>query len=93
MIVLTWLPVPGIPPGARYQVTVRWTENGQPQEWWVNTTAGEIRLPIWLFAKADQPDRRYSWFVTVVQPTTDGLGGEVNQPLSAPSTVHTLTWN
>jgi hypothetical protein len=93
MIVLTWQPVPGMPPGARYQVTVRWTENGEPQEWWGSTTAREIRLPPWLFARADQPNRRYSWFVTVVQPTTDGLGGEINQPLSAPSAVHTLTWN
>jgi LysM repeat protein len=93
MIVLTWQPVPGMPPGARYQVTVRWTENGEPQEWWGSTTANEIRLPPWLYARADQPARRYGWFVTVVQPTTDGLGGEVNRPLSPTSAVHTLTWN
>jgi LysM repeat protein len=94
MIVLNWLPVTGITPAMRYQVTIRWTEGGSPQEWQSPpTTATEVRLPPWLFARADQPDRRYTWFVTVVQPTTDGQGGTVYQPMSAPSAARTLTWN
>ncbi len=93
MIVLNWNPVPGLPAEARYQMTIRWTEKGAPQEWCETTTATEMRMPPWLFSRADQPDRRYTWFVTAVQPTTDGKGGEINQPLSPPSAARTLTWN
>jgi hypothetical protein len=68
-------------------------ENGQPQEWSTLTAASEIRMPPWLFSKADQPNRRYSWFVTVVRPETDGQGGQVNRPLGESSVIRTLTWN
>ena len=45
MIVLNWNPVPGLPAEARYQMTIRWTEKGAPQEWCETTTATEMRMP------------------------------------------------
>jgi LysM repeat protein len=92
MIILNWSPVAGMPVDARYMVTIRYTQNGVPIESEKTTTATQMRFPA-LYLLADQPDRKYTWFVTVVQPTTDGKGNEINQPLSAPSTPHTLTWN
>jgi len=93
-IVLSWQPVIGIPPESQYRVTVKWVQDGAPQETAVNTTQTETRFPPWLFAKADQANgRRYTWSVQVVQPTTDGQGGEVFRPLSPPSPARTLTWN
>jgi LysM repeat protein len=94
-IVLSWQPVIGIPPGAHYRVTIRWVQDGVPQEALTDpTTSTEQRFPPWLFSRADQFDgRKYTWSVQVVQPTTDGKGGTVYLPLSAPSAIRTLTWN
>jgi hypothetical protein len=71
---------------------VRWTEQGGPQEHWWTTTATGSRVPTWLYLRADQPDRKYTWFVRVVQVTTDGQGGERVIPLSPASGMRAFYW-
>lgn len=93
MIVLNWKPILGMPPEAQYEVAVRWTQGGAPQETTLLTTANEVRFPPWLWSKADQPDRKYTWQVRAVKSATDGQGGLVVTPISASSPVRTLTWN
>ena len=91
---LSWSPVEGMPFGAQYQVTIRWVEQGAPVEYSeLYTTATSIRMPGWLFARADQPARQYSWSVRVVQTTTDGQGGQKVILLSPSSTTNVLYWN
>lgn len=91
-IELVWQPVPGIPTGGQYQITIRWREQGISQEHWWLTTADRARVPLWLWSKADQPDRRYTWTVRVVQVTTDGQGGERVIPLSPASPARIFYW-
>ncbi len=92
IIELQWNPVLGMTSAQQYQVVVRWIEQGGPQEhWWVTTAAGS-RVPTWLYLRADQPDRKYTWFVRVVQVTTDGQGGERVIPLSPPSGMRAFYW-
>lgn len=92
-IELMWQPVDGVPPGAGYRVTIQWTEQGGPMEYQVPlTTAHSIRMPAWLWQRADQPTRRYTWSVRVVQTTTDGHGGEKDLLLSPSSETRTLYW-
>jgi LysM repeat protein len=95
-IVLEWQPAPGtgLPSGAFYRVTILYTEKGtevaqQPPE----TTATGMRVPLWLWGLADQPARKYAWFVQIVQRTTDGKGGTRLVPLSLPSEKRTFYWN
>ncbi|MFO7698316.1 MAG: LysM peptidoglycan-binding domain-containing protein [Anaerolineae bacterium] len=93
-IVLTWEPVAGMVADNQYQVIVRWVEQGAPQVWDRGfTTAREMRVPLWLWGKADQPARQYTWYVQVVQVTTDGRGGERVIPLSPPSSSRVFYWN
>jgi LysM repeat protein len=93
ILAVQWQAVPGLPPDAQYQITIRWAENGIPQEYYWFTTALSTRVPTWLWLKADQPSRRYTWFVTAVQLATDGKGGERVIPLSPPSPTRTFYWN
>ncbi len=90
---LDWQQVPGFAVSMQYQVTIRWAEQGAPQEhrWFTTTTS--TRVPLWLWGRADQPTRQYTWFVTVVQVTTDGKGGERVIPLSPSSVSRVLYWN
>jgi hypothetical protein len=75
-------------------VSIRWTEQGEPMEYLVPiTTATSIRMPSWLFGRADQPARQYSWSVRVVRPATDGQGGEKDVLLSPSSTTRVFYWN
>lgn len=92
-IELVWQPVLGAPPDGQYQVTVRWLEQGLSQEHAWLTTADRTRVPLWLWSKADQPARRYTWTVRVVQITTDGQGGERVIPLSPASPARIFYWN
>lgn len=93
-IELVWQPVPGVPPGAQYEVQIRWLEEGAPQELNppLRTTQDRTRVPLWLFGKADQPARRYTWTVRVVEITTDGQGGEKVIPLSPASPARIFYW-
>jgi len=91
---LVWSAVGGMPFGAQYQVTIRWIEQGAPVEYSeLYTTATSIRMPGWLFSRADQPARQYSWSVRIVQTTTDGQGGQKVILLSPSSATHVLYWN
>ena len=91
---LVWSKVDGLPTGGGYRVSIRWTEQGAPMEYLVPlTTATSIRMPSWLFGKADQPARQYSWSVRVVRPTTDGQGGEKDVLLSPSSATRVFYWN
>ncbi|PKO20518.1 MAG: hypothetical protein CVU38_19670 [Chloroflexi bacterium HGW-Chloroflexi-1] len=93
-IELVWQTVANMPADAQYQVTVRWTEKGVSQEYPLDPTPlTSTRAPLWLWQKADQPARRYTWFVTVVLLTTDGQGGQRVIPLSPPSEPRTFTWD
>jgi LysM repeat protein len=92
-IELRWQPVPGMPAGALYQVTVEYAEGGANRSEPLPPTASTgQRFPPWLFGHADLPGRRYTWYVTVVQMGTDGKGGEVAVPLSPPSTPRWFEW-
>jgi len=92
-IELKWQPMASMPAGAQYQVTVRWIEKGVPQENSWYTTGTSSRAPLWFWQLADQPARSYTWFVTVVQVTTDGQGGQRVVPLSPPSSPRAFSWN
>jgi len=92
-IELQWRSVGPLPAGVEYLATVSYLNNGVRQEHSWNTPQTSIRMPPWLHALADQPARRYTWFVTVVQVTTDGKGGKLFVPLSPPSASRTLAWN
>jgi LysM repeat protein len=90
---LRWQPVPGIPSGAQYQVTIEYLEGGQKRRDSMPPTASTVqRFPLWLFGRADLPGRRYTWYVTVVQMQTDGKGGELAVPLSPPSAKRSFEW-
>jgi LysM repeat protein len=93
-IFLIWDAVPGMTADDRYQVDIRWVEQGALQEKSdLFTPATSIQMPPWLWGRADQPDRKYQWFIRAVRLTTDGQGGEVVIPLSPTSPTRTLYWN
>jgi len=92
-IVLEWQMRDGLPRGAVYRLTISWTEKGAPVTWWWETTATSLRVASWLWQRADQPARKYTWWVQVVQLTTDGKGGQLEIPLSPPSEKRTFYWN
>ena len=59
----------------RYQVVIRWIEQGALQEKSdLFTPATSIQMPPWLWGRADQPERRYQWSVRPVRLGTDGRG-------------------
>lgn len=91
-VILTWQPVAGMSVDSQYQIVVSWVEQGVPQEhrWFWNTAGTQV--PPWLWGKADQPARKYTWYVRVVQVTTDGQGGERVIPLSPPSQSRVFYW-
>lgn len=92
-IFLAWDAVPGMIADDRYQVVIRWIEQGALQEKSdLFTTATSIQVPPWLWGRADQPERRYQWFVRTVRLTTDGQGGELVIPLSPASQTRTFYW-
>jgi hypothetical protein len=92
-IELRWQPVPDMPAGALYQVTVEYVQGGQRRSDLLTPTASTgQRFPPWLFGRADLPGRRYTWYVTVVRMATDGKGGELVIPLSPPSTPRSFEW-
>lgn len=92
-IYLMWKPVANVPAGAGYRVVIQWTEQGAPMEYLVPvTTATSIRMPAWLFQRADQPTRKYAWNVRVVQTATDGQGSEKDILLSPSSEQRVLYW-
>jgi LysM repeat protein len=93
-IELVWEQSADLPAGAQYQVLIRWTEGGLPMEYSdMRTTAKSIRMPLWLYGKADQPARQYTWSVRVVQSVTDGQGGQKDILLSPSSAARVLYWN
>jgi LysM repeat protein len=93
-IFLIWNAVPGMIAEDRYQVVMRWSEQGALQEKSdLFTTATSIQVPLWLWGRADQPERRYQWFVRPVRLTTDGQGGERVIPLGPPSPTQNFFWN
>jgi LysM repeat protein len=93
-IELVWEQSADLPQGAQYQVLIRWSEGGVPMEYGdMRTTAKSIRMPLWLYGKADQPSRQYSWSVRVVQSVTDGQGGQKDILLSPSSASRVLYWN
>jgi hypothetical protein len=59
----------------------------------MRTTGKSIRMPLWLYGKADQPARQYTWSVRVVQAVTDGQGGQKDILLSPSSSARVLYWN
>jgi LysM repeat protein len=91
---LVWEAVAGLPTGAQYQVMVMWSDqDGEPKQHWWFTSATSSFVPTWLYQRAAQPARKYSWYVTVVQVTTDGKGGEKVIPLSPSSAVRVFYWS
>ena len=95
-IFLKWQPVPGMPVGDdfKYQVVIRWVEQGAPQEYSdLFTPYTEMAFPGWLWGRADQPARQYQWFVRTVQLATDGKGGQRIIPLSPASQMFSFFWN
>ena len=93
-IFLIWDAVPGMTADDRYQVVIRWIEQGALQEKSdLFTPATSIQMPTWLWGRADQPERRYQWFVRPVRLSTDGKGGELVSPLGPPSPTRGFYWN
>jgi LysM repeat protein len=93
-IFLAWDAISGMTADDKYQVILRWTEQGGLQEKSdLFTTATSIQVPTWLWGRADQPVRKYQWFIRAVRLTTDGQGGELVIPLSPPGEIRTFYWN
>jgi LysM repeat protein len=93
-IFLIWDAVLGMTADDRYQVVIRWIEQGALQEKSdLFTPATSIQMPTWLWGRADQPERRYQWFVRPVRLSTDGKGGELVSPLGPPSPTRGFYWN
>jgi LysM repeat protein/RNA polymerase subunit RPABC4/transcription elongation factor Spt4 len=93
--VFMWQPVPGLQPDAQYQVEFRWTRGGVPDGTFTRVSANNTgtAVPGWIYLRADQPARQYTWWVHVVRVTTDGKGGERIIELSPPSEIRTFYWN
>ena len=78
----------------RYQVIIRWIEQGALQEKSdLFTPATSIQMPTWLWGRADQPERRYQWLVRPVRLSTDGQGGELVSPLGPSAPTRAFYWN
>ena len=92
-IVLQWQPGMELPAGAVYEVNISWTSNGVVEQDSPRTAGTSIRVPTWLWQKADQPARQYQWSIRIVQVSTDGKGGERVIGLSPRSEVRTFFWN
>ncbi len=94
-VVFQWQPVPGLPADAQYQVEFRWRSGGAPDGTYTRVPASSTgtAVPGWIYLRADQPAREYTWWVHVVRVTTDGKGGEKVIELSPPSEVRTFYWN
>jgi LysM repeat protein len=93
-IFLIWNAVPGMIADDKYQVVMRWIEQGALQEKSdLFTTATSIQVPLWLWGRADQPERRYQWSVRPVRLATDGQGGELVIPLGPTSPTQNFFWN
>jgi LysM repeat protein len=94
-IALRWQPVPGIPADAAYQIEFRWLNNGVTDGTHarVPSTSTDASAPTWIYLRADQPGRRYTWWVRAVQVATDGQGGERVVDLSLPSETRAFYWN
>ncbi len=91
-IELQWQNKDYLPASAVYRVTLQWDNKGAPMTHPVDTLATSIRAPLWLWGEADQPARRYTWSVQILQLTTDGKGGVRVIPLSPPSERRTFYW-
>jgi hypothetical protein len=94
-IAFGWQPVPGLPSDAQYQVEFRWTSGGAAASAYVRVPASSTgtAVPGWIYLQADQPARKYTWWVQAVRVTTDGKGGEKVTALSPPSEIRTFYWN
>jgi hypothetical protein len=94
-IVFGWQAVPGLPPDAQYHVEFRWTSGGVPDGTFTRVPANNTgtAVPGWIYLRADQPARKYAWWVHAVRVTTDGKGGERTIELSPPSQIRTFYWN
>lgn len=91
-VVLEWQSRDGLPRGAVYRLTIAWVEKGNPISWSWDTATTSLRAASWLWQRADQPARQYTWSVQIVQVTTDGKGGERIVPLSPPSEKRVFYW-
>jgi LysM repeat protein len=91
-IMFEWQSRDGLPRGAVYRLTITWTEKGIPQFYFWDTVATSLRAAGWLWGRADQPDRRYTWFVQILQLATDGKGGERVILLSPSSEKRIFYW-
>lgn len=91
-VVLEWQSPDGLPRGAVYRLTIAWVEKGNPISWTWDVTTVSVRAASWLWQRADQPARQYTWSVQIVQVTTDGKGGERIIPLSPPSEKRVFYW-
>ncbi len=91
-IMLQWQNTDYLPAGAVYRVTMQWIEKGTPMSNTQDTTATSSRAPLWLWGKADQPSRKYTWSVQIVQLATDGKGGERVIELNPPSEKRVFYW-
>lgn len=91
-IVFLWESRDGLPRGAIFRLTITWIEKGAPVVWYWDTPTASLPVAGWLWGRADQPARQYTWSVQIVQLATDGKGGERVIPLSPPSERRTFYW-
>lgn len=92
-IVFEWESRDGLPRGAVFRLTITWTEKGAPMSWPWDTPKPSLPVASWLWSRADQPERRYTWSVQIVQLATDGKGSERIIELSPPSPQRIFYWN
>jgi len=94
IIEIRWEPVPGgLSEDEFYAISFRYT-----QEKKIQYSGDDTKEPFWrpqgslFYLKADQPERRYEWDVTVVQVGLDAEGEKVAVPLSPTSETRFFTW-
>ena len=93
VIQLQWEPIASLGPDDWYAVRIRFIQNGLPE-----FSGKDLRGTLWqieselFYHKADPPERRYEWEVTLVRKVTDAEGNEVIIPLSLPSETRVFYW-
>lgn len=94
IIGIRWEPVPGgLAEDEFYAVRFRYFQDGE-----IQYSGTDTKEPFWqpqgslYYLKADRPEGRYEWDVTVVRVLTNAEGQKVSIPLSPTSEIWFFTW-
>ena len=89
---MQWEPVGPLAKDEWYQVILTFLKLGETQYEGPRIKETEWQVPEYFYGQADQPERVYSWNVTVIQVNTDPGGNETSIAQSPPSEIWTFYW-